>query len=104
MLIIGAMTVAGSKPSAPARTCSRIFEGGVKQVEAVGGAKDIQAVFKTQAEIASAVNEKLVGHAKKTAEILTEAKDDYAKLMEEGMKVASDNTFLKNLGNVGKVV
>jgi phasin family protein len=76
-------------------TATDFLEGGVKQVEMLTGAKDIGAVFKAQSEYAAKMNDKMVAHAKKTAEILTDAKDDYTKLMEEGMKVASDNPFVK---------
>ena len=72
-----------------------IFDGGVKQVELMGMTKDVQGAFKAQAEIATEVNEKLMAHAKKAAEILTEAKDEYAKLVEESMKVAADSPLMK---------
>ena len=76
---------------------SDFFEGGMKQVEALTGAKDVQTVIKAQQEYATQVNDKFVAHAKKAAEILTEAKDGYAKLMEEGMKAASDNPIAKQV-------
>ncbi len=76
---------------------SDFFEGGMKQVEALTGAKDVQTVFKAQQDYATQLNDKMVAHAKKAAEILTEAKDGYAKLMEEGMKVASENAVVKQV-------
>ena len=74
---------------------SDVFEGGVKQVELMSGVKDVQAMLKGQAEIATQVSEKLVGHAKNAADILTEAKDDFAKVMEDGIKAAGETPIAK---------
>ena len=74
---------------------TEMLEGGVKQVEALSGAKDMQTMFKAQSDYATNMSDKMVAHARKTAEILTEAKDGYAKLFEEGMKVAADNPVLR---------
>ena len=74
---------------------TEMLEGGVKQVEVLTGTTDIQGVFKAQSEYAASMSDSFVEHAKKTAEILTEAKDGYTKLFEEGMKVAAANPVVK---------
>ena len=78
------------------------LEGSVKQVEVLTGAKDIQSVFQAQSAYAAAVSDKVASHAKKAAEILAEAKDDYSKLVEEGMKAAAETPIAKAAAKVAK--
>jgi phasin family protein len=62
------------------------LEGGVKQIKLMGDSKDMQAAFKDQARLTSELNEKFVEHAKKTAEVLGEVKDELTEWAQDGMK------------------
>ena len=64
------------------------LEGGVKQLELLTGAKDAQSVVGEQTKLVAELNEKLVDHAKRTAEVLVEAKDELTEWAQEGFKQA----------------
>jgi phasin family protein len=62
------------------------LEGGVKQLKLMGESKDIQAAVKEQAHLTTELNEKFVEHAKKTAEVMDEIKDELTDWAQDGMK------------------
>jgi phasin family protein len=64
------------------------FQGGMKQLQVLGESKDLQAAFKEQARYTGEVNDKLIGHSKKAAEVLSEVKADFTGWVEDGMKAA----------------
>ena len=65
---------------------SDCLEGGMKHLKAIGGSKDIQSAVKEQARLSAEWNEKLVEHAKKTAEVFGEVKAELTEWAEDGMK------------------
>lgn len=68
------------------------LEGGVKQLELMGDAKDMQGAVKEQTRLATELNEKLVAHAKETAELLNQVKGELTEWAQEGMKAAAAPT------------
>lgn len=71
---------------------SDYLQGGVKQLELMGQNKDIQAVVKEQARLATELNERLVEHAKETAEVLSQVKGELTEWAQDGMKAAAAPT------------
>ena len=65
---------------------SDYLEGGMKQLKAFGESKDIQSAVKEQTRLGAEWNEKLVEHARKTAEVLGEVKSELTDWAESGMK------------------
>ena len=74
---------------------SEYMNGSVTQLQSLVGSKDLQGVVDSQAKYVTAINERLVENAKKTAEILAETKADLTEWVEAGVKAASDTPFAK---------
>ncbi len=66
------------------------LEGSVQQLKLMGESKDVQVAVKEQARLSTELNEKFVAHAKKTAEVLNEVKDELTGWAKDGMKAAGN--------------
>ena len=66
------------------------LEGSVQQLKLMGESKDIQAAVKEQARLSTELNEKFVAHAKKTAEVLNDVKDELTDWAQDGMKAVGN--------------
>ncbi len=64
---------------------SDYLEGSMQQLKAMGESKDMQAAAKEQARLGTELNEKIVGHAKKTAEVLDQVKGELTDWAKDGM-------------------
>ncbi len=62
------------------------LDRGMQQLKAMGESNDIQVAVKEQARLSTELNEKLVEHAKKTAEVLNEVKGELTDWVQDGMK------------------
>lgn len=78
------------------------MDAAVKQMGLLGDMKDVQATVAAQSKFASEFGEKLVGHAKKNAEVFETTKGEYAGWMEEGLKHASENPLAKQVAAAKK--
>lgn len=67
----------------------------VKQMGMFGDMKDMQAAVAAQSKLASEFGEKLVTHAKNSAEVFEATKGEYTVWFEEGIKQASENPLTK---------
>jgi phasin family protein len=65
------------------------LDGGVRQFELLGEAKDLKAVMGAQTKIASEFNGKLVEHARKTVEILNDAKTELSAIAQDSVQSAA---------------
>ena len=70
-------------------------EGSVKQLTLLGEAKGYNDVFAGQSELAAEYSNKLLGVARKTADALTESKDEFTTWVEKGVESATVNPFTK---------
>ncbi len=66
------------------------MEGGAKQLEMFGDAKNMQDVMATQTQLVTEFNEKLIDNARQTIEVLTDTKDALTTWAEKGVEVASN--------------
>ena len=62
------------------------LDRGVQQLKLMGESKDIQVAVKEQARLSTELNQKLVEHAKKTAEVLNDVKGELTEWVQDGMK------------------
>ncbi len=65
------------------------LNGSVQQLKLMGEAKDVQSAVTEQTRLSTELNEKLVEHAKKTAEVLTEVKSELNDWTQDGMKAVA---------------
>ena len=61
------------------------LDSSMQQLKVMGESKDIQAAAKEQTRLGTELNEKFVGHAKKTAEVLNEVKAEFTDWAQDGM-------------------
>jgi phasin family protein len=74
---------------------SAYMSGSVKQLQALAGTKDLQTAVNSQSQYINGLNESIVDNSKTVAGILTEARDDFTKWVETGMKVAMESPVAK---------
>ena len=72
-----------------------LVEGSVKQFSLLGEAKGYKDVFSGQSEIAAEYSNKFLGIARKSADILTESKDEFTTWVEKSVEKATVNPFTK---------
>jgi len=77
---------------------SDCLEGGVRQMQMLGEAKDVRDVLSGQSSLAAELNSKLVQHLRETGTILMDARGEYQSWMEDGLKLAAENPFNKVSG------
>jgi phasin family protein len=68
---------------------SLALEANVKNINLVSGTRDYKDLFTAHAKLASEYNEKLFGNAKKTSEILNEARTELTEWMSTVMKTSA---------------
>lgn len=73
------------------------LEGGVKQAQLMGEVKGFNDVVSGQSRILGELNEKLVGHAKKSADILIETRGELTAWVEDGLKAAGETPLAKSV-------
>ena len=66
---------------------------GVESLKLFGESKDPQKAVNGQVKLVSDLNEKIVDHVKKTAEVLADAKGEYTEWFEAGMKSVTESPF-----------
>ena len=62
------------------------LHGGVQQLKLMGESKDFRVAVEEQARLSRELNEKLVGHANETVEVLSEVKGELTDWVQDGMK------------------
>jgi len=70
---------------------SALLETGARNLELMSQAKTPQEVLNGQAKLVQACGEQWLNNCRGTAEILAEARDAAGELIEENVKVASEN-------------
>lgn len=70
---------------------TKVMEAGAKSAETLGKAKGFQDVISGQSQASHEVNAKLLDGYKTYVEVLTEARKEYGKLFEDGVKLAEAN-------------
>lgn len=70
---------------------TKVLEAGAKGAETLGKAKGFQDVISCQSQASQDVNGELLKGYKTYVGVLTEARDEYSKLLEEGVKLAEAN-------------
>lgn len=65
--------------------------GSVEQMEKLGSAEGVQDVFANQARLVADWNDKVMAHAKETATIVSEARDELQVWAEQSMKTAQSS-------------
>lgn len=67
------------------------MEAGTKNLELLGKAKGYQEVVSGQADLAREYGQKVLSGCRNGSEVLTEARDSAAKLVDEAVKSAGEN-------------
>ena len=78
---------------------SKYMNEGVKQLQSIAGGKDLGKIVESQVSFVSEFNQGVVDDAQKTVAILTDSKTELTNWVEEGIKSASNNTFVKAVAN-----
>ncbi len=69
---------------------SDYLEGSVRQLKVLGESRDVQGTLAAEAKLATDLGEKFIEHAKRTAEIFTETRNELGEWVEEGFKAAAE--------------
>ena len=77
-----------------------VFAAGSKNLQLVTEGRDPKDLMAGQTEVAVQLGEKLVAVAQEALDIQTQARDEVASLVEEGLKAA--NVDVPNLGAIAK--
>ena len=71
--------------------------GSVKHMEKLGSVEGVQDMFANQARLVSDWNDKAMAHAKETAKIVSEARDEFQVWAEQSVKSAQRSPVKKRL-------
>jgi phasin family protein len=73
---------------------SECLAGGMKQLETIGSTKDFGAAVATQTRMVQDLGEQMMGHVKKTADIMADVRNELTEWATEATNVAQANPFV----------
>ncbi|MDJ0741631.1 MAG: phasin family protein [Gammaproteobacteria bacterium] len=74
-----------------AKIMNDCLESSAKQMEVMTTAKDVKDALTAQSELLKGCNEKFLANLRETADMMTEAREEFTGLVEEAVKYTSES-------------
>ena len=74
-----------------AKIMNDCLESSAKQMEVITSAKDVKDALAAQSELLKGCNEKFLANLRETADMMTEAREEFTGLVEEAVKYTSES-------------